>query len=205
MHRQRLRLPRFLITSAFLAVLGLGVLLVGFYRVPWGGKFNPSIAGNASTWVGDLLTVLGILGLLYQLSQLRLSRVDETTREINSLYTNISTKLWHRCKTVDGKLVYVYIQNNGERKAMDVELDVRMHDGQALPDSWLIERLYHFSLPPSMSQPVRALLFHVPFTYEQEAFGQNGRPLVRVLWTDPWSRRVEMVDNKPSIIIGQVS
>jgi hypothetical protein len=205
MHRQNIRLPRFLIVSALLAVIGLGVLLIGFYRVPWGGNFNPSVAGSASAWVGNLFTILGILALLYQLSQLRLSRVDETTREINSLYTNISTKLWHRCKTVDGKLVYIYIQNNGERKAMDIELDVSMRDGQPLPDSWLIERLHHFSLPPSMSQPIRALLFHVPFAHEQEAFGQDGRPLVRVSWTDPWSRRVEMVDNKPSIIIGQVT
>jgi hypothetical protein len=98
-----------------------------------GGKFDSSLAGTAAAWVGNLFTVLGILGLLYQLSQLRLSRVDETTREINSLYTNISTKLWHRCKTVDGKLVYVYIQNNGERKAMDVELDVRMYHDKPIP------------------------------------------------------------------------
>lgn len=187
MHRQNLRVPRSLIASALLAVLGLCVLLVGFYRIPWGGKFNPSLAGSASAWVGNLFTVLGILAVLYQLSQLRLSRVDETTREINSLYTNISTKLWHRCKTVDGKLVYVYIQNNGERKAMDVELDVRMHNGQPVPDVWLIERLHQFSLPPSMSQPVRVLLFHVPFAHEDNAFGQYGRPLVRVSWTDPWS------------------
>jgi hypothetical protein len=193
------------VASAFLAVLGVGVLLVGFYRIPWGGKFNPTLAGSASAWVGNLFTVLGILGLLYQISQLRLSRVDETTREINSLYTSISRTLWHRGKTVDGSLVYVYIQNNGERKAMDVELDVRIHDGRPLADDWLIERLHQFSLPPSMSKPIRALLFHVPFTSEREAFGELGGPLVRVLWTDPWSRRVEMVDNKPSVITGQVT
>jgi hypothetical protein len=109
---------------ALLAVLGLGTMLVAFYRVPWGGSFNQSAAGPVSGWVGDLFTALGILGLIYQVSQLRLSRVDETTREINSLYIRISTKAWQRNKVVAGSLVYVYLQNDGERKAMDIDIIV---------------------------------------------------------------------------------
>lgn len=196
---------RFLVGSAVLAAIGLVVLLVAFYRVPWGGHFNPLLAGAASAWVGNLFTVLGILGLLYQLSQLRLSRVDETTREINSLLTHTSIMRWYRRKTVDGKLVYVYIQNNGDRKAMDVELDVRMQDGNAIPSAWVIERLHRFPLPPAMSRPVRGLLFHVPTDHEREAFDERGHPCVSVLWTDPWSRRVEMIDNRPSKIVGQLA
>ena len=198
-------LPRWLAIGAGLAVATLGVLLVGFYRVPWGGSFNPSMAGPAASWVGDLLTALGILGLIYQLSQLRRSRVDETTREINSIYTHISTIPWDRGMVNDGKLVYVYVQNNGERKAMEVEIAALFRSGEFVPESWLIDKLDQFSLPPAMASPIRALLFHVPADQEALAFGTTGSPVISLSWTDPWSRRVTMTDNKPSAINPRVN
>jgi hypothetical protein len=201
--RSRSRIPRLLGIIALLAVLGLGTLVVAFYEVPWGGRFNASIAGPVSEWVGDLFTALGILGLIYQLSQLRLSRVDETTREINSLYTYISTKMWQRGRIIDGKLVYVYLQNDGERKAMDVSVSATLSDGQPIPENWIIERQDCFSLPPSTIKPVRVLVFHVPAERQDAAFGTSGQPTIRIRWTDPWRRRVEMTNNMPSLLIGQ--
>lgn len=188
---------------ALLAVLGLGTMLVAFYRVPWGGSFDQSAAGPVSEWVGDLFTALGILGLIYQVSQLRLSRVDETTREINSLYIRISTKAWQRNKMVDGRLVYVYLQNDGERKAMDIDVVATLKNSQPIPDAWIIEKMTHFSLPPSMNTPVRALLFHVPGNEEDSIFDSMQQPVITVSWTDPWRRRVQMTNNKPSSIINR--
>jgi hypothetical protein len=199
--RPRSGLPSWLVGTAVLAVLGLGTMLVTFYRVPWGGSFNNSTAGPVSEWVGDLFTALGILGLIYQVSQLRLSRVDETTREINSLYTRVSTKVWQRNKVVDGKLVYVYLQNDGERKAMDIDINATLKNGQPVPEAWIILKMSRFSLPPSMTEPVRALLFHVPADEEDSIFDPSGKPGISISWTDPWSRRVQMVNNMPSSII----
>lgn len=195
------RLSWWLAAGAVSFVAGVGLLLIVFYRVPWGGTFEPSAAGPVSGWIADLLTGAGIFGLIYQLSQMRLSRVDETTREINSLCTYVSMKRWCRGKAVDGKLVYVYIQNDGDRKAMDIQLSVNLCDGNPMPDQWLIERLDGFTLPPSMPEPRRVLLFHIPEDKENLAFGARGRPVVTVSWTDAWRRRVSMTDNLPSAII----
>lgn len=203
--RAGLDLPRWLAAAAVVAVLCLSVLLIVFYRVPWGGAFNTSSAGPASAWVGDLLTSLGILGLIYQLSQFRISRVDGTTREINSLYTHTTTRPWRRAMVVDGKLIYVYVQNDGERKAMDVEVTATLHSGRPIPDDWMIDRLHRFSLPPSTPVPIRALLLHIPSNQEEAAFGSLGRLVVTISWTDPWSRRVIMTDNSPSMIVAQAA
>jgi hypothetical protein len=199
--RVRATLPRWLAGMAVLAVLGLGTLLVAFYRVPWGGSFDESAAGPVSEWVGDLFTALGIVGLIYQVSQLRLSRVDETTREINSLYISISTKAWRRNAVIDGKLVYVYLQNDGERKAMDVEISAPLKNGQAMPEAWVIKKMSHFSLPPSMTEPICVLLFHVPDKEGNTILDATGEPNVIINWTDPWKRRVQMTNNMPSSII----
>lgn len=203
--RARLTLPGWLAITAVLVVLGLGIMLVAFYRVPWGGRFNQSAAGPVSEWIGNLLTALGILGLVYQVSQLRLSRVDETTREINSLYIHISAKKWQRNKVLDGKLVYVYLQNDGERKAMDVDIIAKLKNGQPIPGAWVIEKMERFSLPPSMTTPTRALLFHVPINEEDSVFDDARKPAITVCWTDPWDRRVQMTNNMPSAIIDRNS
>jgi hypothetical protein len=199
--RVRWALPGWLATLAFLAVLGLATMLVTFYRVPWGGSFDQSAAGPVSEWVGDLFTALGILGLIYQVSHLRLSRVDETTREINSLYIRISMKPWQRNKVLDGKRVYVYVQNDGDRKAMDIDVIATLKNGQPIPDTWIIEKMTHFSLPPSMTSPTRALLFHVPASEEESTFDSTQQPTIVISWTDPWRRRVQMTNNMPSSII----
>lgn len=188
-------------TMAVVAVLGLGTMIIVFYRVPWGGNFDQSAAGPVSEWVGDLFTALGILGVIYQVSQLRISRVDETTREINSLYIRISTKTWQRNKVVDGSLVYVYLQNDGDRKAMDITVMATLKNGRQIPEDWIIEKMDHFSLPPSMTAPIRTLLFHVPINAQDTIFDTTWQPNITVSWTDPWRRRVQMTNNMPSTII----
>lgn len=194
-----------------LVLVGLTVYLVGYllllilgYGVFSGGTFNRAEAGPVSEWFGNFLTGLAILGLVYELSRVRLQRSDDTTREINSVLSRIEVLPWVRNGETPGDLVAIWVQNDGERKAMNVEVELRPRSGQLDPN-WVVVEASGVAIPPNGEKEKRLLVAHLPHhSLGDPALVSDSFDVV-VSWTDSWGRRIEMTNNTPSRVRARVT
>lgn len=176
-------------------IAGYLILLVLGYGVDGRGTFLPDEAGTVADWTGVLLTGLGILGLGYELAQLRRAQLDEAIRESNSLYLRVDTQPWRRNGSENGTLIRYFITNFGDRKVL--ELHVEVSDlGRPVPSDWWIQHDRH-AVPPQGDVERCVGVLHCP----------AGDPpsvrltdlVVAVRWRDAWQRRVTMIGNSPAV------
>lgn len=202
---RRFRGSWWLPAAAAMLTLGYTISMVVFYRVPWGGTFDGDLAGPAAAWSANFITALGLLGLVYQLQQIRIDRRDETAKAINTLYMHRSVVPWSRNNVLPGSLVYVYVRNNGERKALSLSVELTLSDAEGsellAPDEWFIKGDKAVDLPASMSEAISVAIVHVP-SVDVPVIAPV---VVRLTWRDPLlSRWITMVNNGSSVEVEEV-
>lgn len=185
-----------LASGSALLLVGYLVLVVGWYEFPWGGAFDRASAGTVSEWTLVVLTGMGILGLGYELSQLRRSRLDEAVRESNSVFVSTFEQKWIRRGETPGTLFHIYLRNFGERKITKLNVSVELENGDPISCEWSILQSVDVSFPPRMEAEECLVILHVPSDHSPDINASGLR--VRSSWCDAWGRTVEMVDNSPA-------
>jgi hypothetical protein len=171
-------------------------MLAVIYRVPWGGSsVDLDTAGSVAEWTTNLFTGLGIIGLLYQVGELRRIRNGEDFRELNALMVHSTSRPWNLDGKEPGMLYSVWVVNHGDRKCMDLGLEFQMLGGEPMPSHWIIAEPSGMVVVPPAAPLTSRWAIHVPQADITRAVGDREVPTFLATWTDGRSRKVQMRDN----------